>query len=338
MKNKVFEFLGKYWLFVLLGTLATIVVALKIITSQKTPPPSPIKPVSPTPSAPVLKLEGKALPQNTRFLASTDTLPKTAKTYQGREKRLPDEQANQIAQKLGFAQPPTKDKGILGTFYFWNSEDYSLNILLDLLGIDYNLNGYQTLPKEGELPSQSQAQTILDNLLDELGLQPSFELIGLNPRYFKIKGTGFIETTPQEADFLQVGFVFSFQNSQLVSTSLFEPDVYLRIGRGGKLARFRYKAYFSEFTEERAFPLKNQEQIVSTLVSEGKIIDQDFTSEAAIWGLDFTEAEFDQISLVYYEPTDKNQLVQPIYFLSGKGTLADGQQTRIVAYLPALQP
>jgi len=72
------------------------------------------------------------------------------------------------------------------------------------------------------------------------------------------------------------------------------------------------------------------------LVSEGRIVYlgnyQNISGEPA-----FTKAEFNQITLAYYQDPEKNPIIQPIYILSGQGTLENGEKTEIIAYLPAIK-
>lgn len=340
MVLKIIEFLKKYWLFVLLGALVILVISLKIFASSPKPSPTPTPSITPSPSAPSLSpliINGKAIPSRAKFSAQTSFLPQNATVYQGEKSTLSEQEASNIAQKLGFAGPSNQEQDtVFGSFYAWSSSEYYLSVWTQSPKIDYELASPRTaLTKEGIFPDQNQAQSILNDLLNKADVKPPSGLVFLKIRYFKVVDNNFIESTSQNADFMQAGFAPSLNNYHLLTNNLFEPPVYLRLTRSSKIIRFVYTATFSNFIGVNSFPLKNQAQITSSLVTEGKIIDQDYSTDAA-GNLDFTNAEFNQISLAYFQQPTVNNLLQPIYVLSGTGTLSNGQQTRITAFLPAI--
>jgi len=142
--------------------------------------------------------------------------------------------------------------------------------------------------------------------------------------------------TPQEADFIRVGFNLAIGQHQLVSSDPNEPLVYLILSKGGEIIRFQSQIYYSSFEGQETHNLKDLKEVQSTLTTEGKIVYAG-THLETFKELKLTQAEFSQITLAYYQDPNKNPILQPIYILSGQGTLENGEKTEIIAYLPAIK-
>lgn len=334
MINNFFIFLKRHLLFAVLGLLlvGALFLVFKTFLKERSSPSLSTTPITP------LKIAGKTIPEQVDFTPGNVSLSKQLPVYRGLASHFSEEQAIKIAQEFDFNSTPLKvgnspSEEVLS----WSSDKTSLNIDLGSPAIDYSLNLLITrgAPKEGSLPSPDQALTFLDDLLARIGQKPSLTLAPQKEHYLVLGQSAFLETTPQTADFIQIGLNPSMREYPLLGRDLNQPNIFLILGRGGQIVRFRYELYFSRFSEEKPYPLKNISHIADSLVQEGKIVSFDLMSEEA-WALEFTSAAFTKINLGYFQPSNKEEVIQPVYILSGTGVLSDGRKTTITAYLPAI--
>jgi len=334
MARKIIQFFKRYWVFILLAAIVGGLIMLRL--SQRGQPPSLPRPIS-KPSLTKPKITGIKIPFGPNLDLADFYFPSQLKIFQGQESKISSDKAVKIAQEFNFSQPPQKSEDVfLGTFYAWSSDTHFLSIALDSSKIDYGLNLYQAEPPTQEaLPSRETIKTTLENLLARLDLTPDFEFKWQKEEYL-VQDHYFSPTSiPEEADFIKVGFSPILGQNQLVSLNPTEPLVSLTLGKGGEIIRFQYQVYFSSFEGQETYTLKTKEEVQKSLTKEGKIVYagtlQKTTKEPKI-----TRASFDQIRLAYFQEPEKTSVIQPIFILSGRGILAEGEETEIISYLPAI--
>ncbi len=337
MVSKIIQFFKHYWIFVVLAAIAGGFIIIRL--NQKVQPsPGPKPTPSPSISLSFPKITGSTLPPNSKITASNFSFPSQLKTYQGQEKELSSDQAKKIAFGLNFSGSPQETNDVfLGTFYTWNSNRAFLSIGLKANKVDYGQDlGVATIPKQGTLPSLESAKTTLEELLTKLGLEPDFELKWQKEEYLT-QGYYFQPVTgPEEADFIKIGANPAIGQYQLVGLNPTEPLISLILDKNKGVVRFQYQIYFSGFEGLETYDLKTKEEVESILLSEGRIV-YFGTFQESVKPPEITQAEFNQITLAYYQDPDKNPIIQPIFILSGQGTLENGEKTEIIAYLPAIK-
>lgn len=336
MLSKIIQFFKHYWVFILLAAITGGLVMLRI--SQKQLPLPTILP-KPTPQPFLTKptIAGFKIPTDSKLTVITFSFPSQLKTYQGQKNKISSEKAIKIAQEFNFTQPPQVSEDVsLGKFYAWTSEAYSLSIGFEAGEVSYGRNLYQSEPPtHGTLPSPQSTRSTLENLLVKLELTPQFEPKWQKEEYLVHGYYLQLVATPQKADFIRIGFNPGINQYQLVGLNPNEPLVSLTLGKGGETIYFRYQVYFSDFEGRESYELKTKEEVQRTLTTEGKIVYAG-TFKKTTKEPEITQADFNQIQLAYFQEPEKSQIIQPIYILSGRGTLTNGEETEIIAYLPAI--
>lgn len=332
---KIRNFFRRYFIFILLAAVSSGLIVLRL--SQRGQPPGVQPSLVPQPSLIRPKITGIQVPPGGKLLITDFSFPSNLEIYQGKESKLSSDKTIKIAQEFNFSQPPQESEDVfLGTFYAWSSETHFLSIALDVNKIEYGLDLYRGQPStQGPLPSLEEARVSLENLLAKLGLTPQFEIKWQKEEYL-IQGLYFLPTNNlEEADFIKIGFNPAVGQYQLVGLNPNEPLVSLILAKGGDIIRFQYQIFFSGFEKQETYDLKNKEEIQTTLTTEGKIVYagtfKETTKEPKI-----TQAIFSQIKLAYFQEPEKSLTIHPIFILSGQGTLAGGEVTEIIVYLPAI--
>jgi hypothetical protein len=334
---KIKHFLRKYWIFVLLAAVTSGLLLIRLIQKGQVSLPENQPTPSPEIALTLPKISGTTIPPNSKTAFIDFSFPSRLKTYQGQEIKLTADKAKRIAQELNFSDSPQINEDVfLGTIHTWSDNNYYLTIALDSSKIEYNLDLFEVqLPTKGTLPSPETARTNLENLLAKLGLTPNVELKWQKEKYLS-EGYYLQLAQPEQADFIEIGANPAIGQYQLIGLDPNEPLISIVLGKNGKIVRFRYQIFFSEFVGGEIQDLKTQEGVENSLLLEGKIVSARSLSKPVI-ELKISQAEFNQITLAYYQDPEKNPIIQPIYILSGQGTLENGETTEIIAYLPAIK-
>ncbi len=335
--KKFIQFFKRYWIFIVLAMVASSLLIFRIIQGERPSlKPQPTPPSLITLSQP--KISGTTIPTSFKTNLSDFSFPSRLKIYQGQEVELTSDKAQKIAQEFSFSGSPQEAEDVfLGTFFIWSSEKASFSVGLDAHEIEYDLNLYETQSlTQNILPSPEAAKTTLEDLLSKLDLKPGFELKWQKGKYLT-GGYKFPPTSAsEEADFIKMGANPAIGQYQLVGLNPTEPLISLVLNKKKEIVRFQYQVYFSGIEGLETYDLKTEEEVETMLLSEGRIV-YFGTFQKSVGPPEITQAEFNQITLAYYQDPDKNPIIQPIYILSGQGTLENGEKTEIIAYLPAIK-
>lgn len=335
MIKKIFSFLKKYWFLVLLAMIVGGLVTLKLLFPKK-PTPSPAPPVE-LKSLVMPKISGASIPKGFKLEIDEFSFPDQLETYQGQESEISPRQAQTIAEKLGFSGSPEESQDIfLGPFQTWSSEIAFLSVALKSHKIEYGLDLYQVeIAQEGPLPTPGEARENLEKLLADLNLKPQFEAKWQKEKYLT---KGFYlqpASSPETADFIQIGLNSGLGQYQLVGSGPEEALISLILGKNQTIISFRSQIYFTGFTRQKTYDLKTKAEIKNSLVGEGKIVSFS-NQENPLKEPQVDQLEFNEIYLAYYQEPEKTNLIQPIFILKGGAILADEVKTEVTAYLPAL--
>lgn len=330
---KILNFFKKYWLFILLGALATIVVVLGVfyapsVKPQPKPTPTPLSLTPP-------QIEGQSLPRTVQVSLENFFYPKTMKIYQGVENRLLAEKAKTIAQQLGFTtEPQISQSALQETFYNWTKNGEYLSINLKTSEINYGKDPYSLpLAKEGTLFSPIKTQETLIKLLEELDLVPSYSLQTLKEQYLALLGPVIAEVAQEKAELIMVGLNPVLADTLLLGQNPRVSPISIMLDKGNNLISFKYQSSFSSFDPKEEYQLKTIEEIEQTVSKEGKIVFLSLMTEAE--EVELKDVNLNQAKVAYLQPLKEN-LIQPIFVLSGTATLETKEVTEVNVYLPAI--
>ncbi|MFC1727201.1 hypothetical protein ACFL0Y_01635 [Patescibacteria group bacterium] len=336
--KKIFVFLKKYWVLVFLSLVTLFLLFWKIFHSFPSPPPqaTPAPPLDLQVLVPP-NISGQKIPFQHKFEINDFSYPSQLPIYQGSFEKITPARAQEMAKYFNFLESPQEIEDIfLGHLLAWNSTSHALSIGLETGKVEYLLDLFNSkINQSGSLPSPTETRNSLENLLNKLKISFNFE-----PKWqkesFLVNNYSFTPTTDsQEADFINIGFNPSLNSYQLVGQQPYELLVSLTLGKNSEVIRFLMYSFFETFTEQDSYPLKSIEEIKRTIISEGRIVYTGKLSKT-FQEPQFIRLSFDQISLAYLQEAQKDQLIQPIFILTGKGVLESKEEVEIAAYLPAI--
>jgi len=334
--KKIKIFFLKYWLFIFLATIVTILIGFFVKTKIY-----PSKITEKLLSIPTSKIESSSISITPDFSQIEKKIPsfnKNQEVYQIIPSSFSDQEAILIGEKFGFLdQPVVSIDNQGGSVYDWGNQEKYLSINLRWGSINYRTNP----SKKGNLdslPDFSQVEKISKDFLDKNGFLPPESIsLKINDIYY-INDLGFdLEkvSSSQNANLVEVIFGFEINNKKILNLS-----AVLGVDSLGKVTYFNCQTTFKEIKLLDYYPLKTREEIIQTLKTESVInylYIPNYYAATQEESKNITSIIFDNIELVYYKFDPLQSYLQPIFLITGKATLKDGQQGEVGIYLPAIK-
>lgn len=342
--NKIKNFFSKYWLFILLAFIATIIACLYFFShlpqkenftaSQKTnllliPKPEisyyPIN-VPPTFSPELQK--------------KISSLKNQLEVYQVSTYFLSNSEVSAIAKNLGFSNQPTTSTDQNGaTSYIWSEGDKFLLINIKDGKIDFGstyLSG--GIPSLGISVSFSEAENTAKNFLGKNSFLPpaGIELKNINTSYVYVWETGSKKVqTPQEANAIQIDFGYEINKKVVI-------NLYTSIIVNNKLQTesFSHQLKFKEVKNLDIYPLKTFSEISQQVKAENSI---SYLQIPDYYAAEIQEAKniinlnYNDIQILYFNNFSSQNYLQPVYLLTGTAQLKNNQSAVVGLYLPAIK-
>lgn len=329
-------------LFIVLLFLATIVLSFLFITkdNRKEKVSKPQENIAPFNSLQIETDFVSKIPIQSLLKKENIIIPNQLSAYRISGEIWPETEILSIASKFGFSSEPIKLKdGRDGDVFVWNSSDgATIRIVPSLHKIDYKSSARsevigvsQPFPTDSSLISIAQDFLAPKNLFPLSAIKFS-RLIFLNP------GDDAYKVVEKEtAEFADIQFTETI-GSYPILNSRAPGTIDIKINRAGHIVSVFIDTTGILSIEEK-YSLKTFAELESSL------------SQASIQSLDQGAINFlnnptakvisiivENASLAYLQEQDPaQQILQPIFVLTGTATLADMRVVPITLYLPAFR-
>jgi len=341
MKN----FFSKHWLIILLATIATILAGF-YFRNKISPPKTPEKLLSL--SAPTIKSYPISVSLNISQLQEKfPSFDQKVTIYQLTPSSFSDEKAILIGKKFGFSTPPTvltSPEG--GVSYGWVNEENSLSINLRRGDVNYSLNILEH-PEftGGELPLLSGVEEKAKSFIEASEFSPpeGVELKTKNIFYVKNYFPYFDKVDKGEgADLIQVDFEYQLNGNKIITSGDYPPVISIIIGPEFKIVIFNYYFLSNKIEPLKDFyPLKTKDEVLKDIKTNPKIsylsLNEVDNPTSEDYNQLITNLIFENIELVYYKYDPLQTYLQPVFLITGKAILKDGQEGEVGFYLPAIK-
>lgn len=333
----MFGFIKKYWLFILLATIATILGFLWANKPAEQPRgkevigrPLPVLQKTALPGKnidPKTQVTNTAEPQNT-------SLPVLSLT---RKAPFSPQEASAIATALGFTIEPFVSQDIQeGQVYSWTERNNFISIGARSQKVSFGRDLLLApAPTTGQLPSLDTAKAQVFSLLKSAGLS-AWEETTTRSRYISLSESVPIETTLENAVFLEINMSAEFGGLNLVNR---DPELVLArtwFDKQGKIARFDWKNPIEFLNKTEEYSLKDKGETDSLLPQEGKIVKIGDGSFENPNPEDLLTINITTIKAAYFVP-DEGVLIEPIFILQGEAISNSGQSYPVWIYLAAVK-
>ena len=343
--NKFKNFFSKYWIFILLAAIATILAGF-YFKNKISPPQVSEKLLSL--SIPEIESSPIAVTLNVSPLEKNfPSFPQKLEVYQVTSPSFSNQEAIKIAQGLGFQDKPLIFNDVKGPLYTWSGDINNLSINLHEGKISYGLDllNHPEIVK-GAPPPLSEAETKTKEFLIEKGFFPP-EKVRLEIKesyYAKAVGSYFEKSSleDKETTLTHLMLEYKINNRRVAGSELISVSIY--IGAEFKIIRFDYQPSFKKIELLDFYPLKTKEEIIQNIKSEPQI---SFIKTSKNYLEDYlptketsqniTSLTFENIELVYYKYDPLQVYLQPVFLITGKAILKNGQEGGVSFYLPAIK-
>jgi len=337
------RFILKYWLFILLATMATILAGF-YFRNKISPPRAPEKLLSlPVPT--IKSYPISVYPNISQLQEKFPSFDQKVTVYQLTPPSFSDQKAVSIGERFGFFTPPTVTSVDGGVSYSWVTEENSLAINLRRGEINYSLNILE-YPEfiEGELPLLSGVEEKAKSFIEEGEFSPpeGVELKTKNIFYVKNYFPYFDKVDEgEEADLIQVDLEYQVNGNKIMTTGDYPPVISIIIGPEFKIAIFNYYFLSNKIEPLKDFyPLKTKAEVLKAIKTNPKIsylsLDEVDNPTSEDYNQLITNLIFENIELVYLKYDPLQIYLQPVFLITGKATLKDGQGGEVGLYLPAI--
>lgn len=326
------EAIKKYWIFILLATLATTLAFLWYAKPFKEGVLSSLL----LPSLP-----GQRLRPGIQVSLAMAPQEKMAPVLQiNRAPQISEEEAGKIALFLGFVNNPsffTDAAG--GSVYIWEEEGKILTVTTKTNKISFsrNFNQWQP-PVQGEFPDPERAKETLRSLTRGLlpGLLSQDLEIKEGARFVSLLGPLPHETAKEEAMFLEVTFTPFFRGTRFVDQ---DPQMTISkswIDRSGEIASLTLERPPSSILVGTNYPLKTESEILRSIPTEGRVVSFGRRGILEYEPVEILKVDLSTLSLAYLS-TPEEGISHPIFILSGNTTTIGGNSVPTTIYLPAIK-
>ena len=269
-------------------------------------------------------------------------IPQNLPVYKLKKYGLTDQMAQSVAASFGISnepfliEPNTRD----GKQYNWQQEDFDLALSTTTMRFGKkaaNLDTPDILPEE-ELQKVSSEFIKKTPLLDR-DLARNTQ----KTRYLKLENERFVNA----GTFVDSQIVEFFYDKRLSDFPLIgnTPDIVqakIKIQKNGEIISLDAR-FFEEYGVSGAAQLKSPSEAIDEIkTGEGRVVqtlilDQygqaiELFRAAAV---DVESTKINKIGLVYFLPSDTEDLIQPIFSLEGSFNYEDEELGKITIYLPA---
>lgn len=329
----MFSFVKKYWFFIVLATIATI---LGILWANK-PAEQPTEETTrkPVPLLQKTGLPGKNIDPKTQIV-NTDEPQNTSLPVLSLTRKQPfsPQEAKIIATALGFTIEPFVSQDIQeGQVYSWTEGDNFMSIGARSQKVSFGKDLLLSPPPTtGQFPSLDAAKVQVFSLLKSAGL--SGEETKTTSRYISLSGSVPVETTLENAVFLEISMSSEFEGLNLVSS---DPEMVLArawFDKQGNITRFDWKNPIESLAKTEEYDLKDKTEIDKSLLQEGRIIKIGDGSFENPNPEDLLSIKTTSIKSAYFVP-DEGALIEPIFILQGESLSSSGQSYPVWIYLSA---
>lgn len=343
-KEVIINFFKRYWVFILLATIVTSLLTIRLIQVQREKPPKPLPSpaygVLPPPQSEFSQPLGTGVIYTLLFTeASFANLPSSLPVYQ--TKKLTQEEAlsrlAKVIVDLGFlGQPKIQTRGEK-KYLIWREEENYLE--LDVVSGQFSFVGKNQLA-ENQTITISQAEKLVADKLT------TWKLVENKPQTKKIEGfdTVGLELIPalnlSQATVFKISFTPTFNNYPLVSLGQAENLIEATINNQGALLTLFFSLHQIDPETATDYPLKSYEEMTNEIESGQAQIIEVSTKTGQNLPLPqqekIREVKISSLSLVYYETTEIQDYYQPVFLLKGEITLREGTKYQASLILPAL--
>ncbi len=338
--KKIKKFIFKYWLFILLATIATIFATIFFINKKTEETQEQLLSLG----SPEIETVSISFSPNIKdFQKNFPAFEKKINVYEVGISSISDQQAIKIALDFGFTEKPN----VTNFIYSWATEFNNLSIYLKEGIVGYGLN-LLTHPEliSGSPPLIKEVEIQGEEFLNKRGfLIPKKINLQVEEKYYvKVVGSYFMPSKQEdkETTLTYIKFIYKLNGKKIKGPGLNYISFY--IGSDFKTARFDYNKIFEEIKTGDAYPLKSKEEVISSLQANPKISylkRQDKYSDEYLILIEAVEnlrsLSFENIELIYYKYSPLQTYLQPVFLITGTAQLKDGEAVEAGLYLPAIK-
>ena len=254
-----------------------------------------------------------------------------------------DATAKTLAGNLSFpdSPPSVKDNTLDGKQFSWDMKNFALTV--SQTALEYHNDEYRnrTLSTTGGL-SLDQLREKADSFIQKVGLLGNLTLQKTGYQVFsglyRLPVANF-----EAAQIIEFSFGKQLSNAPLVNNYPGSGFTTVRVTKDGDVT-YLSSRFFDKFSESSSYDLKTAKEAISEIQKgQGRVVQTQVFDEKGIPSNIYEHpeiidnAKIEKVSLAYFLPDDIKDSVQPIFVFEGSFKSAEGENGKVVIYLPAIK-
>lgn len=269
-------------------------------------------------------------------------LPKELPVYNIQPYNITETGATTLASNLGFSGTPSsvRENTLDGKEFSFSQDD--LRLTLSQTSVEYRDLGSQVPTAEGAL-SFEQLKEKVDSFIDKIAILGEIELQNTQFQIVSEDHGRYTENF-QEAQVVEFSFDKKLSGIPIVNNYPGSALTSVAITRNGEVSRL-FSRFFDKFIGQDTYELQTINEAMAQLeAGQGKIIQVRITNdeqppsfEEYEYPEDINTAKIEKAFLAYFLPSDIKETVQPIFVFEGGFETTQGENGKVVIYLPAIK-
>jgi hypothetical protein len=343
---KIKKFVLKYWLFIFLTVIATVLLILYFNTQNKNTETKTQEKLLLT--KPEINNQPSIAPQINQLEDNFPSFDKNLMVYQVNNYIFDHEEAIRIGKEFGFEkEPEITSNEINSHVYLWSDNIKYLSLYPKEGIIYFGLNLLQN-PEiiKGEAPSIEKAEIESKTFLEKIQLSTS-EKISLELKksaYIKLTKGYFDETNKNDPQrtLTNLTFVYKINNYEIQGFTPITIDIFL--DSQFNIINFSSQKIFQKIEELDLYPIKTKEEVILSLKTNPQIsflkdlksnLQSEITLEYSLEEL--KQINFNKIDLIYFKNKNYQSYLQPVFLIAGEGILINETKVEVGLYIPAIK-
>src|SRR3989344_5446942 len=316
----------------ILAAVLLIGFLLFLIISRFSPHPPPKEAPKPIEKIAFETFPGRASKFIPDRLSNPANIPQTLPIYKLSLGESFLSNANSLASKLGFKNPPEELNDVtFGQGLLFSKEDGALSIYKDII----SHQKFVTASPKGQF-DQTRLKLKASQFVSDMGLPITNTDLESEPTatYQKFSGESLAPTkNPAQANFITFNFNYALEGLKVVGNI---SDLRITLNPTGEVTKLIFKL-FKAVIEPDSYPALGFDGALKLLLNnQGFLIDVAGEREDIETAKNLGEVFLNNVYLAYYLPTKQPDIIQPVWIFEGESKI-DNLPVNVTFAVPAIE-
>ncbi len=269
---------------------------------------------------------------NTQQLKLPQNIPESLMVYKSKENANFLDNANLLAQNLGFNEPPTETSdAIVGKKLFYDSKNIYLSIFAN--GFSYT-NLSTELITAGQFADSTELASSAISFISKLGIQTNFS-DDHTTGYFQNSGEfEKVVGNSQDANIIELNFNHKLSGLRVIGQNT---EVFARFNKLDEMREVVFNQFNSGEKLTNYAIIEPEEALKQLIAGRGSLVNAIAPSDYSPIPKQLNSVSLQAAYLAYYKPSNPKQTIQPVWVFEGTSNV-NNEDAFLIYAVPAIDP